>query len=171
MKGLSTKRNINRVFGDSSWRVWHGRLVPGRGRPDKVQHLFRVVGEKLPFPAMKAVRKHMVKMGYPTNGIYVAEDSMGYARYIGRGNIFNRLGSRWKAQKLELAYVSFYVVLDKKHEREIETLLIRAAGPLLQFNERKKRVTIEAGNVRDYEPRTYFYERQHKKGKKARKVK
>jgi hypothetical protein len=30
--------------------------------------------------------------------------------------------------KLEVKYFSFYVVTEKKHEREIETLLIHAAG-------------------------------------------
>ena len=42
-----------------------------------------------------------------------------------------------------------YVVEQKKHERESETLLIRADGPLLQFNTKKKRLTLSAGNVLD----------------------
>ncbi len=110
----------------------------------------------------------MLQEGFSTDGIYVAHDSMGYARYVGRGNIFTRLKARQKAQVLELIYFSFYVVHDKKHEREIETLLIRAAGPLLAFNTRKKQVTILPGNIRDYEPGTHFYERQYKKGKKSK---
>jgi hypothetical protein len=64
-------------------------------------------------------------------------------------------------------YFSFFVVSEKKHEREIETLLLRAAGFLLEFNERKKQVGVEHGNVRDFEAGTLFYERQKKKGKKA----
>jgi hypothetical protein len=99
------------------------------------------------------------------NGVYVAHDSMGFPRYIGRGAIFTRLKARKDAQPLELTYFSFYVVSEKKHEREIETLLIRAAGPLLQFNTRKKRVNIIPGNIRDYEAGTFFYERQYKKGR------
>ncbi|MGC2745261.1 MAG: hypothetical protein WA672_18995, partial [Candidatus Angelobacter sp.] len=99
-------------------------------------------------------------------GVYVAHDSMGYARYIGRGSIFQRLTARKATQMLELKYFSFYVVKEKKHEREIETLLIRAAGPLLQFNTKKKRLTISAGNIRDYEAGTLFFERHYKKGKK-----
>ena len=131
-KGLSTKRLSKSVFpGDALWRVWHGELVRAPGRPQKVQHLFRVVAEKIPFTALDAVRKHMLEQEFPMDGIYVAHDSMGYARYVGRGNIFNRLKARHRAQKLELVYFSFYVVLDKKHEREIETILIRAAGPQL----------------------------------------
>ena len=63
-------------------------------------------------------------------------------------------------------YFSFYVVEEKKHEREIETLLIRAAGPMLQFNTKKKRLTISAGNVLDYEAGTRFFERHYKKGKR-----
>ncbi len=68
---------------------------------------------------------------------------------------------------LELEYFSFWVVLDKHHEREIETLLIRGAGPLLVFNERKKRVGIELGDIKDYEPGTFYFERQRKKGPRA----
>ncbi len=92
---------------------------------------------------------------------------MGCPRYIGRGNIFGRLASRRKAKPDELAYFSFYVVSEKMHEREVETLLIRAAGFLLEFNDRKKRVGISHGNVRDFEAGTLFYERQRKKGKKT----
>ena len=166
-KGYSPKRATGRIFSaDTQWRVWHGRLVPAPGRPHKIQHLFRVVAEKLPFTCLDAVRKHMQNEGFSTNGIYVDHDSMGYARYVGRGSIFQRLKARHKTNKLELTYFSFYVVLDKKHEREVETILIRAAGPLLQFNTRKKRVTIHPGSIRDYEPGTTFYERQYKKGKK-----
>ena len=67
---------------------------------------------------------------------------------------------------MELKYFSFYVVEERKHEGEIETLLIRAAGPLLQFNTKKKRVTISAGSLLDYEAGTLFFERRYKKGKK-----
>jgi len=63
---------------------------------------------------------------------------MGTARYIGRGHVFNRLKSHKKAHQKELVYFSFYIVEEKQHEREIETLLIRAAGPQLEFNDRKK---------------------------------
>lgn len=91
---------------------------------------------------------------------------MGAVRYAGRGNIFTRLRARKKAQPLELHYFSFYVIPNKKHEREIETLVIRATSHLLEFNIRKKRPTIDAGNLGDYEGGTWFYERQKKPGKK-----
>jgi hypothetical protein len=55
----------------------------------------------------------------------------------------------------------------KNHEREIETVLIRAASAMLFFNERKKRASIAPGSVTDYEPLTHYFERQYKKGKKA----
>jgi len=125
------------------------------------------MGEKLPFEALSAVKKHLKEQGYTTQGVYVAHDSMGCPRYIGRGSIFARLEARKKAQQLELEYFSFYVVSEKKHEREIETLLIRAAGFLLEFNDKKKRVGIQAGNVRDYEAGTVFYERRYKYGKRT----
>ena len=55
----------------------------------------------------------------------------------------------------------------KVHEREVETLLIRVAAPMLYFNERKKRLDLSPGSIRDYEPRTQFFERHYKKGKKT----
>ena len=93
---------------------------------------------------------------------------MGYPRYIGRGDIFGRLAARHKAQVLELAYFSFFVVENKMHEREIETIMIRAAGPLLDFNERKVRIDIQPGNAGDFEAGTFYIERQYRKGKKKR---
>jgi len=125
-----------------------------------------MVAEKLPYASLSAVRKHVAKTIKKPDGVYIAHDSMGFPRYIGRGNVFQRLAARLKAQKLELVYFSFYLVSDKKHEREIETLLIRAAGPLLEFNTKKKRVDIKPGDIRDYEAGTTFYERQYRKGRK-----
>ena len=155
---------VARIWGNTQWLVRFGKLNPGRGRPEAVRSLFRVVGEKLPFEAIHEVNKYLKREQIGRNGVYVAHDSMGYARYIGRGRIFSRLLTRQKAQILELKYFSFYVVEEKKHEREIETLLIRAAGPLLQFNTKKKRLTISAGNLNDYEAGTLFFERRYLRG-------
>lgn len=149
---------------DYTWTIWHGRLVPPRGRPRKIKSLFKVVAEKLPFECIDAVKRHMKNHHLSSEGVYVAHDSMGYARYVGRGDIFTRLKSCLGRQVLELKYFSFYVVENKNHEREIETVLIRAAGPLLAFNDRKKNDSILPGNVKDYEAGTDFYERQDKKG-------
>jgi len=76
--------------------------------------------------------------------------------------------ARLKSQILELKYFSFYVVEERKHEGEIETLLIRAAGPLLQFNTKKKRVTINSGSLFDYESGPQCFERSYKRGKSPR---
>ena len=46
--------------------------------------------------------------------------------------------------------------------------MIRAAGPLLEFNDRKKRVGIQPGSICDYEAGTLFYERHYKKGKQSK---
>jgi hypothetical protein len=142
-------------------------LTRGRGRPNKVSRLFKYLGEKLPFDALEDVRHHFISDNTPAQGVYVAHDSMGTPRYIGRGSVFTRLKAHKKAHPHELVYFSFYMVEEKQHEREIETLLIRAAGDQLEFNDRKKRVGITPGNVGDYEPGTFFYERQTKKGRKA----
>lgn len=168
-KAKLTKKIRQKIFGDKSslWTVHHGELKRGKGNPGKTEHLFRVVGEKLPYSALAAVKAHVkTELKLEPYGVYVAHDSMGCPRYIGRGNVFERLDARRKAQLLELQYFSFYLVSEKKHEREIETLLIRAAGFLLEFNSRKKRVGISHGNIRDYEAGTVFFERQFKKGKK-----
>lgn len=164
-KPSATKAVIEEMYADGNrWTVQYGELRRGQGRPPKTEHLFKVVGEKIPYAALSKVKKHLKEKGHTFQGVYIAHDSMGCPRYIGRGNIFARLESRKKAQPLELEYFSFYVVSEKKHEREVESLLIRASGFLLEFNDRKKRVGIAPGNIRDYEAGTVFYERQRKKG-------
>jgi hypothetical protein len=169
-KKPSRKSKVATIWKDSMWTVGLGRLVPGPGRPAKQSHLFRVVGEKLPIESLEVVNKHMKGGGLNREGVYVAHDSMGYARYVGRGRIFSRLKARAKQSKLEIKYYSFYVVQAKPHEREIETLLIRVGAPMLYFNERKKRLNLSPGSIRDYEPGTQFYERHYKKPGRAAKV-
>jgi hypothetical protein len=164
-KAHATKRTIAKsVWGPSGsrFKVTQGKLVRGRGRPSKVESLFKVIGEKLPFESLENVRGHVGELGFSRYGVYVAHDSMGYARYVGRGAIFSRLKSHRKAHP-ELLYYSFYIVAEKAHEREIETVAIRAAGPQLHFNTRKRRIDIGAGNVRDFEAGTFFYERKGKR--------
>lgn len=163
-KQSSRKRTENTIWSNNQWNVNVGRLVGPRGRPRKTQSLFRHVGEKLPFECLDAVRQLFKERGWSNMGVYVAHDSMGYARYVGRGRVFSRLKLRWRAQPLELKYFSFYIVVNKNHEREIETLLIRLGGPHLHFNAKKKRVDIAPGNIRDYEAGTRFVERQWRRG-------
>ena len=161
-----TKSVANTVWENAQWKVVRGRLVRAPGRPKSTESLFRVVGEKLPFDALGAIQKEMTVRGLPRTGVYVAHDSMGFARYIGRGRIFGRLRTHKRRYPLELVYFSFFVVEDKTHEGEIETILIRAAGPLLEFNSQKKRVDLRSGNIRDYEAGTDFFERQYHRGKR-----
>lgn len=169
-KALATKVTSETVWSDPDWCVRYGELRRGRGRPRKSKALFKAVAEKVPFDALEEVRQKMRDEGISTTGIYIAHDSMGVARYVGRGEIFGRLKARRKAQVLELVYFSFYVGLDKTHEREIETLLIRAVGPQLYFNTRKKREDIQPGNIRDYEAGTWFFERQYRRGRRRTRV-
>lgn len=173
-KSNGTKTVSARVYNDSHWAVCFGELTPPKrlpGRPKaEPEHLFKIVAEKLPYESLSAVKKHLADQDFTAQGVYVAHDSMGCPRYIGRGDIFARLEKRKQAQPLELAYYSFYVVEDKKHEREIESLLIRATGFLLEFNDRKRRVGIGASDVKDFEAGTVFYERQYKKGRPSAKA-
>jgi hypothetical protein len=157
---------VAKIWADTQWTVRFGRINLRPGRPEMIQSLFKVVAEKLPFEALNAVNKYLRDNKIRRNGVYLAHDSMGYARYIGRGRIFQRLRPRLKSQILELKYFSFYVVEERKHEGEIETLLIRAAGPLLQFNTKKKRVDISGGRLVDYEAGTQFFERRYMRGKR-----
>lgn len=166
-KRVLKKKLIKKIWSDHNWAVMYGELKKGPGRSPKIKPLFQYVGEKIPFDALKEVEKKLKELGVEKRGVYIAHDSMGTARYVGRGNIFTRLKVRQKQHPKELVYFSFFVVKDKQHEREIETLLIRGAGPLLGFNERKKGLGIPPGNVKDYEPGTYYFERQTKKGPKA----
>ncbi|MCO6045545.1 hypothetical protein NG895_16660, partial [Aeoliella sp. ICT_H6.2] len=119
------------------WKVRTGRLKPGRGRPHKVQPIFQVVAEKIPFEALSGIMKDLIAHGYLLEGVYLAHDSMGVARYGGRGQIFTRLSTHKRNYPQELHYFSFYIINDKNHEREIETAILRAAGPQMVLNTRK----------------------------------
>lgn len=122
--------------------------------------------KKLPFDALEKCKKDMESYGYSTDGVYLAHDSFGVARYGGRGQIFDRLAAHKRKYPRELQYFSFYTIADKKHQREIETALIRAAGPTLSLNIKKVRSGINPGDVQDYEPGTEFYQRQFRRGRK-----
>ena len=99
-KASLTKTIHENVYKDgTTWNVQFGELKRHQANPGKAAHLFRVVGEKLPFAALKKVKNHLVACGLSTNGIYIAHDLMGVPRYIGRGNIFARLQARFDSQK------------------------------------------------------------------------
>ena len=160
-KKPSVKSKVVVVKETDTWKLTKGCLATSPGRPRKEKSLFKAVGEKIPYEFIDTVRKELSKERISLVGVYIAHDSMGYPRYIGRGNIFVRLKARRSQQILELSYFSFFVVENKTHEREIETIMIRAAGPLLHFNKRKVRNDIQAGDVRDFEQGTLFVERQY----------
>lgn len=148
------------------WCVKAGKLVGGRGRPAGAKPIFLVVAEKIPYGALSKVQADMLQYSFPTEGVYLAHDSMGVARYGGRGQVFVRLAAHKRKHPTELSYFSFYIISDKKHEREIETVILRAAGPQLTLNERKVALGTKPGDVRDYEPGTEFFERQSRKEKR-----
>jgi hypothetical protein len=74
----------------SPWTVHYGRLNAGPGNPGTAR-LFQVLGEKLPFEALNKVKEYLKrrKPEFRRTGVYIAHDSMGEARHIGRGNIFS----------------------------------------------------------------------------------
>jgi mannose-6-phosphate isomerase-like protein (cupin superfamily) len=154
------------IWSENGWTVRSGELRRGVGKPAGGEALFSLVAEKIPFEALRATEAHVADTSGHVSGVYLAHDSMGHVRYAGRGKVFERLKARLKAAPDALRYFSFYILKSKKHEREVETLLIRIGGAHLHFNARKKRVDIEAGNITDYEPGTKFIVRQRKKGRK-----
>ncbi len=161
-----TKRiEQRRIWEDDQWVVNTGRLVQPPGRPRKTKTLFRHGAEKIPYEALNTVRKEFHDQGWETEGVNIAHDSMGFARYVGRGMVFSRLRARLRNAPLELKYFSFYIVANKSYEREIETLMIRLGGAHLHFNERKKRVDIQPGNIHDYEEGKRFIERKRRRGR------
>lgn len=144
----------------SGWQVYAGRLKPAPGRPSKQKQLFRVVAEKIPLATLADVKAHYeLNHELDPYGVYMLHDSMGNPRYTGRGRVFPRIKRRWKENPHELLYFSFYILENKQHEREIETLLIRATGSLLHFNTQKKQTDTSTGRISDYEPGTHFYHR------------
>jgi hypothetical protein len=76
---------------------------------------------------------------------------MGVARYGGRGDIFNRLATHKRDYQKQLQFFSFYVIANKTHEREIETVILRAAGSQMTLNTRKIACGLHPGNIADYE--------------------
>jgi hypothetical protein len=163
----TARKFVNVDFGTSgSWKVVGGFLRQTKpGNPGNVKKLFNLVAEKIPFGVLGRVRKVVAPLHYGTQGVYVAHDSMGWPRYIGRGEVFSRLKARKKTNSEELQYFSIYIIAEKKHTREIETLLIRTVGSLLSFNNRKKRLDNLTGRISDYEVGTDFVERQSRKGR------
>jgi len=168
-KRPSTKVVSGTVWTDNqNWTVVEGKLKPAPGRPSKTERLFLYVGEKLPFGCLNDVWCKISNDHGDPEGIYLAHDSMGAARYGGRGRIFNRLYSHQRKYPKELLYFSFYVIRSKNHERELETAILRAAGPQMILNKRKVRSDISTGNITDYEPGTLFFARQQRRGKRAK---
>jgi hypothetical protein len=164
----SKKKVEKKIWSGDDWLVVSGRLVPGPGRPDKTGLLFRFIGEKLPYSCLRDVAKHVRSVSKDVEGVYLAHDSMGVARYGGRGDIFHRLAAHQKNYPKELLYFSFFIIKSKAHEREMETALLRAAGSQMILNERKVRTRLDVGNITDYEPGTNFVERQFVRGRKKK---
>jgi hypothetical protein len=114
------------------------------------------------------VKAHVKKVSSDLYGVYLAHDSFGVPRYGGRGDIFGRLAQHKRDYPKELEYFSFFIIKNKNHEREIETAILRAASSEMTLNERKVRTGLAIGNVTDYEPGTYFVERQSPRGRRQK---
>jgi hypothetical protein len=163
-RGKRVHRDLIRVNED--WNIQVGELRPfGRG-PHSTNHLFKYVAEKLPWAALPLVSAYLKSRKVKRVGVYMAHDSFGVARYGGRGNIFNRLRTHKQKYSKELVYFSFYIIENKTHEREIENVILRAAGPQMLLNQLKVRDGIEPGGVGDYEPGTKYFRRRYAGGAK-----
>jgi hypothetical protein len=156
----SKRKYGEKIWSNEDWIVQPGELRPTK-RNRKRDHLFQYVGEKLPWDALNAVNKYLKEQGVSRDGVYMAHDSFGVARYGGRGRIFSRLRSHKNKYYRELVYFSFYIIANKTHEHEIENVILRAAGPQMILNQRKVRDGIDPGSVGDYEPGTNFFRRKY----------
>jgi hypothetical protein len=143
-----------------------GELKPTAGSAAKSDHLFKYVAEKLPWDSLRKVSSYLKRLKAKRQGVYMAHDSFGVARYGGRGNIFSRLRSHKRKYRKELVYYSFFIIENKTYEREIENVILRAAGPQMILNQRKVRDGIDPGRVGDYEPGTKFFRRKYARGTK-----
>lgn len=97
----------------SHWNVFRGEMKRGQGRPPSggQKPAISVIGEKLPFWSLDAVKESLDKLEIKLQrnhlGVYIAHVSFGSARYIGRGRVFFRLQARRNAHPAELHYFSF----------------------------------------------------------------
>lgn len=162
----STRVEEGPVFVSAEWQVSVGELKPATTAGRKGNHLFKYVAEKLPWDSLPKILKYLRAHGVKREGVYMAHDSFGVARYGGRGNIFARLRSHKRKYTRELVYFSFYIIENKTHEREIENVILRAAGPQMVLNLRKVRDGIDPGRIGDYEPGTKFFRRRYARGTK-----
>lgn len=153
-------------WNNNDWIVKVGQLRATEQRAPKGNHLFKYVAEKLPWDALPWVSRYLKDNKVKRVGVYMAHDSFGVARYGGRGNVFSRLRSHKRKYNKELVYFSFYIIENKTHEREIENVILRAAGPQMVLNQRKVRDGIDPGRVGDYEPGTKFFQRKYARGVK-----
>jgi hypothetical protein len=103
-----TKRHYtDKVWSDDKdWVVRAGELRPVRRNAQKANHLFKYVGEKLPWDALNEVSGYLKKHKVKRDGVYMAHDSFGVARYGGRGHIFSRLRNHKKKYFKELEPIS-----------------------------------------------------------------
>lgn len=85
--------------------VWSGKLKRPVGKPSKPDNLFSCVAEKLPWKSLTDVEQRVIANGWSREGVYVAHDSAGCPRYIGRGSIFSRLRQHKKAHPDELVFI------------------------------------------------------------------
>lgn len=86
-KRPSTKTVEEPLWSEDEWIVVRGKLRPGKGRPSKTDRLFQYVAEKLPYAALSKIRRWMQDNSDHLDGVYLAHELMGTARYGGRGQV------------------------------------------------------------------------------------
>ena len=86
------------------WSVLVGELKPTARSAEKSDRLFKYVAEKLPWNSLTKVGGYLKRLKAKRQGVYMAHDSFGVARYGGRGNIFSRLRSHKRKYRKELVY-------------------------------------------------------------------
>jgi len=170
--GIGMKKSVTWI--DHDKYVWDegarciraGKLRSLQGRPRKVSPLVSVVGEHLPFASILDVQRHLCertrKCWQQLLGVYMIHDKKGVVRYAGKGMIFGRLRSHKKKYGDKVTRFSFYLIPDRRHRDEIETLMLR--GLHLTENKQKNRTSTYTRAILSFCPGIHFYQFRGKAG-------
>ncbi len=133
------------------------RARQGRRKPS----FLTLVGEMLPREAWRELPDHVA-------GVYVLFDSSETARYVGiASDVRARLGQYFTGslegdndKRAITASFSVFMVSNRKHARELESLLIHVLGPALFLNKRKQRAFGVRPDAKVFEAGTLVLQRR-----------
>lgn len=133
------------------------RARRGRRKPS----FLTLIGEMLP-------RESWLELPDHVSGVYVLFDSSETARYVGiasdvRARLRQYFTGRLKDdddKRAITASFSVFMVSNRKHARELESLLVHVLGPALFLNERKQRAFGVRPDAKVFEAGTLVLQRR-----------